>query len=97
MGQAKNAAQDKKDARRIGSRRRVTSDVADWANADPDLVISLIRTVTSQGGAVRFGYTSDGGAYALGLYGDGDPYTEYIRPSEDLNTALKEILNAWAG
>jgi hypothetical protein len=95
MGQEERRRENKKDAGKARTRRRVASEPADWAAADTELIMDLIVTVTGQGGAIRFGYTSDGGAYAIGLYGDGDPYTEYIRPSEDLNTALKDILTAW--
>jgi len=48
-----------------------------------------------EGGAFRVGLTRDGGAVALGVYA-GDEYgTEYIRPSEDFQTALREIADAW--
>jgi hypothetical protein len=49
-------------------------------------------TVALAGGALRLGYTADGGAYAIGVYGDGpEAYTEYIRPSENLDKVLSEL------
>lgn len=70
---------------------------ADWAGADPQLVLDLISAVASQGGAVRFGYTRNGDAYAVGYLGDGDPYTEFVRPSDDLAAYLTDSRKAWDG
>lgn len=61
---------------------------ADWGGATSDTLYRLIDTVTSRGGAVRFGYTRDGGAYALGFYYGSEATTEYCRPSEDLEDFL---------
>lgn len=79
-------------------KRRVArqSEPADWSLADPELVCKLVYNVTGAGGAVRFGYTSDGGAYAIGFYGDGEPYTEYVRPNEDINVVLRELAENWS-
>lgn len=77
FGNAKRAAEDK-------------SGNADWSNAAPGLLVKLIDTVTSRGGAVRFGYTRDGGAYAIGLYYGGESTSEYCRPSESLDDFLEK-------
>lgn len=37
---------------------------------------------------MQFGYTRDGGSYAIRVVGDGDPYTEFIKPTEDVLLAL---------
>jgi hypothetical protein len=74
--------------KRRGASTTVAS-VADWGGANAALVIGLVRTVTSRGGAVRFGYTRDGGAYALGLYYGGEATSEYCRPSEDIDLFLQ--------
>lgn len=63
---------------------------ADWSMADTGLLVKLIDTVTSRGGAVRFGYTRDGGAYAVGLYYGGESTSEYCRPSESLEAFLEK-------
>lgn len=68
--------------------------VADWATVDPQLIRDAIATVSIRGGALRFGYTSDGGAYALGVYGDGKPYTEYIRPGDDPEDYLRDLIHS---
>lgn len=65
---------------------------ANWATVDAMSVLECISKVAAGGGAIRFGYTVDGGAYALGIYGDGaKPYTEYVRPSEDIERILAEL------
>lgn len=64
---------------------------ADWSGADPATITRLLGTVTSRGGAVRFGYTRDGGAYAVGFYYGVESTTKYCRPSEDLG----EFLEYW--
>lgn len=74
-----------------------TSEPADWATQRADVILALITAVSTTGGAVRFGYTRDGGAYAVGFYGDGEPYTEYIRPNEDVDAALLAMLELWRG
>ena len=71
---------------------------ADWMKADMAQIQETIAKVTAAGGALRFGYTVDGGAYALGIYGDGaSPYTEYIRPSEDIDRILADLGAAFDG
>lgn len=81
------------------SRRRKArgnQDPADWANADPALVLNAIVTVAAAGGAMRFGYTKGGGAFAIGFLGDGEPYTDYVRPSDSIDDYLTEVASAWA-
>lgn len=104
MSALKNAEQEKKDAKKAanGASKRVQSgnstSTADWATADPRWLAACIAIVAGQGGALRFGYTSDGGAYAVGVYGDGDkPYTDYIRPHEDIDDYLRSLYAAWGG
>jgi hypothetical protein len=75
--------------------RRGSGEPADWTKVDPAIVWRLVCAVTNNGGAVRFGYSRDGGAYAVGILGDGDPYTDWVRPSEDVEAALGEIADAW--
>lgn len=76
---------------RRASRRHSVS--ADWLLADAELLREAIATVARDGGALRFGYTRDGGAYALGILGDGEPYTEYVRPSDDINEWLRDFIS----
>lgn len=88
---AKDARSNDKSAQSRGLNRR-GGQVADWAKADANLVLRAITSAALQHGALRFGYTSDGGAYSIGIYGDGDPYTEYVRPSENLDEILMAII-----
>jgi hypothetical protein len=67
--------------------------VADWSTANGAAVVRAISTAAAAGGALRFGYTSDGGAYSVGIYGDGSPYTEYLKPGEDLDEFLQSIVD----
>ena len=71
--------------------RRAGSSAADWGAADGDTLIRAVEAAAIVGGALRFGYSRDGGAYAIGIYGDGEPYTEFIRPAEDINAFLLDI------
>lgn len=84
---SKNA--DKKDG--FKSRRAQRMDAADWGGVDAKVLQWTIAVVASKGGALRIGYTSDGGAYAVGIYGDGEPYTEYIRPGDDVEGFLRDL------
>lgn len=71
---------------------------ADWATVDMAQLQETIAKVTANGGALRFGYTADGGAYALGIYGDGPaPYTEYVRPGEDIDAILADLSTVFSG
>jgi len=76
-----------------GSRgvHRNNTGVADWEQCDGQCLKRAISTAALTGGALRFGYSRDGGAYAIGIYGDGEPYTEFVRPSEDIDDFLNKI------
>lgn len=67
--------------------------VADWSNANPQLLQRLIVVTGARSGAVRFGYTRDGGAYNLGIYLGSESTTEYCRPNEDLDAFLQEWID----
>lgn len=86
---------EEKRAQTSGRRFRPSNKVvgvADWASVDAEKLKSTIATVALAGGALRLGYTADGGAYAIGIYGDGpEAYTEYVRPSENLDAFLADI------
>lgn len=60
-----------------------------------DYLIALVLGNALQGGATRVGLTRDEGALAVGIY-QGDNYgTEYVRPTEDLAQAIREIALDW--
>lgn len=73
----------------------VNSETADWGSCDAALLVNAIQKAAKKGGALRFGYTRDGGAYAVGVYAGGDYFTDYIRPSEDIDAYLREIAGAF--
>lgn len=59
------------------------------------LLMDMIIGMSLAGGAIRVGLTRDGGALAVGLYKGEEYGTEYIRPNEDLEMSLREIVIAW--
>lgn len=87
------------DLDRIRERRqaRQSPEIADWAAANPILVLEAIAVVSATGGALRFGYTRDGGAFSVGIYGSATPYTEYIRPHEDIDYYLQGLIEDFRG
>jgi len=91
MGIDKNEQNNRKSKRRV----RASNAVADYASVDANLLQRAIQVVALQGGALRLGYTSDGGAYSVGVYGDGDPYTDYVKPSENFDDYLRNLIEAW--
>jgi len=96
MPSSKRIEREKRsDPERPKRRTQRQSEPADWSLVEPEKLVRLVLNVTGVGGAVRFGYTSDGGAYAIGFYGDGEPFTEYIRPNEDINAVMEEFIQAW--
>lgn len=90
-------ARDKveEEKRKPRRRRRASSGTADYAVVDANALRNAVIKLASTGGAIRFGYTSDGGAFAIGIYGDGEPYTEYIKPNEDLSGFLVDLAEEW--
>jgi len=95
-----NAIERKQNAKvaKHEARKRVAyggGNVADWGSVDAGIIQRAIATVAKAGGALRFGYTRDGGAYALGVLGDGDPYTEYLRPGDDVEQYLTVLTEQW--
>lgn len=67
----------------------------DLRTIDHGAIACLYVVAAESGGAVRIGLTRDGGGLALGCYA-GDAYaTEYIKPNEVLDDAVREIVEAW--
>jgi len=98
MSIVKRQQEERRDRKKSRRFQRAGSDAAraDWARVDMAQLQETIAYVTRAGGAIRFGYTADGGAYAIGVYGDGSaPYTEYVRPGEDIERVLADIGSAF--
>ena len=66
-------------------------NVADWGSVNVVVLVKLIEVSSKKGGAVRLGYTRDGGAYAIGVYCGSNYFTDYVRPSEDVDQYLKDL------
>jgi len=91
-----NGKGNSQPAASLERKRRKQSDllegVADWAGVDGTLVVRAAAAIARDGGAIRLGYTRDGGAYAIGIYGDGEPFTEYLKPTEDMNEYMEGLI-----
>jgi hypothetical protein len=96
-GRTKNDDTSGLDRIRERRQQRQSTEIADWAAADAQLLLEAVAVVALRGGAIRFGYTRDGGAYSIGIYGSGEPYTEYVRPSEDIDYYLRGIIEDFGG
>lgn len=103
MGAIERAREKQRDERReAASKRRVATNgaagaSADWTAVNAEWIRAAIAQVAREGGALRLGYTRDLGAYSIGVYGDGDPYTDYLRPGEDIDAYLERLYYAWGG
>lgn len=88
------AQRDKIDNAQHASRRRNRGkvDQADWGEATPGKLATAIKAIAQHGFAIRFGYTKDGGAFAIGILGDGEPFTEFVRPTEDIDLFLDSLV-----
>lgn len=91
-GRSRTGSDGERRFRRASRRHSVS---ADWSAADGELIRDAIAAVSRDGGALRFGYTRDGGAYAIGILGDGEPYTEYVRPVDDIDEWLRDFVTDW--
>jgi len=91
------AKRQEDENRKRRRQQRGTANPADWTSANADLLRAAVACVARRGGALRLGYTRDGGSYAIGVLGDGDPYTEYVRPTDDLDKYLEGLIEDWTG
>lgn len=87
----KSAIADQQRAER--RRNRGNADKADWSGVDAGKLVAVVASITRHGFAIRFGYTRDGGAFAIGIIGDGEPFTEFVRPSEDIDLYLDGLIS----
>lgn len=91
---------DKHDNRRAKqkaarSRRRSNAGTTDIRTLEHAAIVALYIVAAENGGAVRLGLTRDGGAVAVGCYAGDEYATEYVKPSEVFDDALREIVEAW--
>jgi len=88
-----NSIQQRREERR---RNRGQAAVCDWGAADPTRIVALISTITVQNGLCSFGYTRDAGAYTVTIIMDGERYTDYCRPTEDVDSFLDNLREDYA-
>jgi len=67
----------------------------DWEMVDAELLRKAIAKAAIKHGALRLGYTRDGGAYAIGVYAGMQYFTDYVRPSEDIDQYLRELIQSF--
>jgi hypothetical protein len=89
MGRDKRE-QDSKTFRKPRAETQV-GNVADWGGVNEKVLVKAIETASKKGGALRLGYTRDGGAYAIGVYAGSNYFTDYVRPSEDIDSYLTAL------
>lgn len=100
MAGPRDRQQDAKDAKRANAAERRATKRREQGKVNVGLLpwltlAALVAEMAETGGAVRIGLTRDGGALALGMYQGDDYATEYIRPNEDIETALFGIADVW--
>lgn len=91
---------ERTEAKRAEKRQRqlVPQDPISMDDINADTLLYALHNIVSAGGALRIGATRDKGAWAFGIYGDGaKPYTEYVRPAEDINAYLKRLGDFFGG
>lgn len=76
-------------------KRNESTNVADWQGVNPVNLVRLIAVASAKGGALRLGYTRDGGAYAVGVYAGSNYFTDYIRPQEDIDAYILDLLGSF--
>lgn len=92
LGKKANTRAKQKEAR---GRRKSAGGSVDMRRLDHQAVVALYIVAGTAGGAVRLGRTRDGGALAVGCYAGEDYATEYIKPNEVQEDAIREIVEAW--
>ena len=86
--------QEERESKRLARRQKslIVNVTVGMEDIDLQGLAFCLQAILNAGGALRIGRTRDGGAWAFGIYGDGpQPYTEYVRPSEDVNLYLANL------
>lgn len=66
--------------------------VCDWSGADSGLIREVITLIARNGYAVTFGYTQDVGSYTIRIIGDENAKPIYVRATEEIDVALRELI-----
>lgn len=88
---------DKGEAARFRRPRQqavASKEGADWTVCDAQLLQRVIATAGLKKCALRFGYTRDGGAYSIGVYAGDEYFTDFIRPDDDIDVYLRDLLES---
>lgn len=85
-------AQSDKEAVIARRKNRGNGEIADWENVNSDRLFRALCCVTARGFGIQFGYTRDGGAYSIRIVGASEPITDYVRPTEDMDTYLNSLI-----
>jgi hypothetical protein len=70
---------------------------ADYATATPGWLAAAIIAITSEGGAIQFGYSRDGGVYTIVILMDGEMDKNYVKQSEGIDNFCEEIWREFGG
>lgn len=65
---------------------------ADWGNASPEALSSLVCAITALGGACSFGLSRDRGAYSVTLMLGGERETLWWNGGADLDAEIEQAL-----
>jgi hypothetical protein len=76
---------------------RGTGSIADWSSCDEGLLRELLALVAGSGFAFMAGYTRDRGAYTLRVIGDDAAEPIYVRATEEIDTALQDLIFIYGG
>lgn len=69
-----------------------TSNTAEWASCNAELLKGVIDKITSLGGAITIGLSRDNGAYMMTLLLDGERETLWFNGNADLEEELRLVL-----
>ncbi len=87
--------QSEMERRKQRKKNRGNDVTTDWEQVDSTLIVRLIATVANIKGTTTFGYTRDGGAYYINYYVNGESDKVYIRPTEDVDSAIEAEIASW--
>ena len=96
-GKNKRQSSSKHRAARELLSNRVASEQPDWGRIEDRLIWTVIQRVTTDDGAIMFGYSRDGGAYSILIYGGSDPWKNYFHSDAEVTEFLVELTEAYNG
>lgn len=64
----------------------------DWGRIDAQLIWAVVQRLTTDDGAVMFGYSRDGGAYQFKVYAGSEPLKKYCHSDSEMIDFLNYLL-----